>query len=690
MNRLPALLTVASILGLTLLGLGGALVGSARAELPPLIDRELFFGDPQIAGAQLSPDGRWITFLKPYQDVRNIWVKGIDEPFDAARPLTADERPVPGYFWSRDGQYVLYVQDKGGNENYHVYAVDPSQPAQDETGVPPARNLTPVEGARAQIYSVPESRPDEIIVGLNDRNPTYSDIYRVSIKTGERALLWQNDQGLASFSFDLDGQVRMASRQTPDGSTEYLRIDGEELSPIYGVSSTEMAWPIRFHKDGSQVYMRTNKGDDVDLAQLVLLDVASGKTEVVETDPEARVDFGGAVFDPRDEELMATFYVDDRARIYPKDPEVKKDLDVLRQKLPEGELGLTSITEDASIWLVSISSDVDPGSVYVYRRTDGDVELLYRSRPELPSEHLAHMKPIRYEARDGLEIPAYLTLPRGLDAKKLPLVVHPHGGPWARDAWGYDPYAQFLANRGYAVLQPNFRSSTGYGKKFLNAGNKEWGTGAMQHDITDGVQYLIDEGIVDADRIAIYGGSYGGYATLAGVTFTPELYKCAIPYVAPSSLITLIESFPEYWRPFLQGTWYTRVGDPAIEADRKDLKARSPLSFVDRIQVPLLVVHGANDPRVKQAESDQIVVALRDKGHDVEYMVGPDEGHGFRAPMNRMAMAVAMERFLGKHLGGRVQEELPDDLGQHLKGLMLDVESVTVPARTTTESASDR
>jgi dipeptidyl aminopeptidase/acylaminoacyl peptidase len=286
------------------------------------------------------------------------------------------------------------------------------------------------------------------------------------------------------------------------------------------------------------------------------------------------------------------------------------------------------------------------------------------------------MKPIRYRARDGLEIPAYLTLPRGVEAKNLPVVVHPHGGPWARDGWGYDPYAQFLANRGYAVLQMNFRGSTGYGKHFLNAGDHEWGTGAMQNDITDGVKYLIDQGIADPDRVAIFGGSYGGYATLAGVAFTPDLYACAIPYVAPSNLITLVESFPAYWRPWLEGSWFKRVGDPDVEADRLDMIERSPLFKADAIKCPLLVVHGANDPRVKQHESDQIVVALRTKGKDVEYIVAPDEGHGFRAPENRKALAVAMERFLSKHLGGRLQEDVPADTAERLGEITVDVTQV--------------
>ncbi len=333
--------------------------------------------------------------------------------------------------------------------------------------------------------------------------------------------------------------------------------------------------------------------------------------------------------------------------------------------------------------LVAVTRDVDPGSVYLFTRETRELNLVYRSRPDLPSEQLAPMTPIRYTARDGLEIPAYLTLPADIEPNGLPLVLHPHGGPWARDAWGYDPYAQFLANRGYAVLQPNFRCSTGFGKAFLNAGSHEWGTGAMQHDLSDGVRHLVERGIVDEERVCIFGGSYGGYATLAGVTFTPELYACGIPYVAPSNLVTLIESFPEYWKPFLKGSWYLRVGDPSIPEERAELLERSPLEQVEKIRVPLLVVHGANDPRVKQAESDQIVVALREKGAAVEYIVAPDEGHGFTGPENRMALAVAIENFLAKHLGGRRQDEVPDALAAHLGGITVDVATVADPREPT-------
>ena len=643
--------------------------------MPPLLDRELFFGDPEVSGSQLSPDGEWMTFMKPYKGARNIWVKKADEPFDAARPLTADDRPVPGYFWSRDAKHILYVQDKGGDENYHVWAVNPADAIEADTGVPPARDLTPVDGVRAMIFSVPKNAPDIIIVGLNDRDPSYHDVYTVDIASGDRVLLRENSDGIAGWQFDLDGKIRLAVKTIPGGGTELLRVDLQGYTQLATSTFEEELNPIRFHKDGRHCYVTTNVGE-ADLEQLMLMDVETGVMQFVENDPDGEVDFGGASFHPETDELMATFYVGDRVRVYPKTDEAAKIWEGMRKALPDGEIGMNSTTRDMSKMLASVSSDVDPGSVYLYDVKTGKATLQYRSRPELPSEHLAHMKPVRYQARDGLTIYGYLTLPKGKKAENLPVVMYIHGGPWARDHWGYEPYCQFLANRGYAVMQVNYRSSTGYGKSYGNAGNREWGIGAMQHDITDAVQYLIDEGIADPAKVAIFGGSYGGYATLAGVTYTPDLYACGIPYVGPSNLITLIESFPEYWKPFLEGSWYKKVGNPEVEADREDLIARSPLFKCDQIKCPLLVVHGANDPRVKQHESDQIVTALRDKGKDVSYIVAEDEGHGFRAPNNRKALAVAMEKFLSEQLGGRYQEDVRPETAERLAEITVDVSTV--------------
>jgi dipeptidyl aminopeptidase/acylaminoacyl peptidase len=650
----------------------------AADGLPPLLDRELFFGDPQISSAQLSPDGTKLSFIKPYEEVRNIWVKGIAEPFDAAKPITADKRPVPGYFWSRDSKYILYVQDKGGNENFHIYAVDPRAAPDADTGVPAARDLTPIDGIRAMIYAVPKNTPGEIIIGLNERDASYHDVYKIQIATGKRERLIENTQKVGAYIYDLHGRVRLAIRQKDDAGNEILRVDGDELRRIYECSWQESCDPIRIHKDGKRCYMISNKGPEADLSRLMLLDIQSGETEIVESDPEKQVDFGGAEFSEATDELIATYYRGDRLRIYPKNDATKRDLEKFRQELPEEEIGFTSKTRDMNLFLVSVSRDVDPGSVYLYDRKKGQVKLQYRSRPKLPSGNLAKMKAVRYQARDGLSIPAYLTLPRGVEAKKLPTIIFPHGGPTARDYWGYDGYTQFLANRGYAVLQPNYRGSSGYGEKFLNAGNRAWGIGASQHDATDGVKWLISEGISDPDRICIFGGSWGGYMTLAGVTFTPDLYRCGVPYVAPSNLITLLEAIPAYWRPIAKSL-YMRLGDPEVEADRKDMESRSPFFFSERIKVPLLVIQGANDPRVKKAEADSIVVAVRDKGKPVEYLVAPDEGHGFRAPENRLAVAVAMERFLAKHIGGRLQKEVRPGIAKKLAEITVDPASVAMP-----------
>lgn len=647
-------------------------------KLPPLIDRQKFFGDPEIANSQVSPDGRYLTFTKPYEGVMNVWIKAIDEPFDAARPLTADDRPVPGYFWTEDSKYILYVQDKGGNENYHVYAVDPAAEAQEDTGVPPARDLTPLEDVRARIYAVPETTPGTIIVGLNDRDPALHDIYKVDIASGERELLIENDANVAGYSTDLEGNVRLAVRQTGDGGTEIMPVTGGKLGePIYTCSWQETCGPMRFHRDGKRVYLQTNKGDDVDLVRLMLMNAETGETTPVESDPEGEVDFSGAIFSDKTEELIGTVYVGDRQRIYPKSEKLESALEFLRSELPDGEINFSPQTSDDRLVKITVSRDVDPGTVYLYDWEDNSLEKLYETRPELPTEHLAEMQAIRYQARDGLSIPAYVTRPRVDVDQNLPLVLTVHGGPWARDTWGYSPMHQFLANRGYTVMSINFRGSTGYGKKFLNAGNKEWGQ-AMQNDLTDGVRHLIDEGIVDPEQVCIMGGSYGGYATLAGLTFTPDVYKCGVDIVGPSNLITLLNSIPPYWGP-IRKIFTQRMGDPSTEEGRKQLEAQSPLNHVDNIRAPLLVIQGANDPRVKQAESDQIVVSMREKDLPVEYIVAPDEGHGFRGRENRLAMFARIEEFLAEHLGGRHQADMDPDIEQRLDEITVDVASVETP-----------
>ena len=651
-------------------------------ELPPLLDREIFFGDPEITASQVSPDGEYMTFQRPYKDVMNVWIKPIDAGFDEARPLTTGERPVPGHFWSMDSKYVLYVQDKGGNENFHIYAVDPQADAEEDTGVPPARDLTPMEDVRAQIYSLPRSTPGKAIVGINDRDPALHDVYRLDLATGETELLIKNTANVAGWVADHDGKIRLAVRQTEDGGTETLAVDDGELGEmLYQCSWRETCSPMRFHADNDRVWFQTNKGEEVDLTGLYLMDAETGEVEFVERDPEGEVDFGGALFANSDHRLLATRYTGARTRIYPRDEAFGEALEFLRNELPDGEISFSPQTLDDRLVKVVVSRDVDPGTVYLYDWQANTVEKLYESRPELPTEHLAEMQPITYTARDGLEIPAYLTTPKGVESEDLSLVALIHGGPWARDSWGYSSTVQFLANRGYAVLQPNFRGSTGYGKNFLNAGNNEWGE-AMQDDISDGVKHLVKQGIVDADRVCIMGGSYGGYATLAGMTFTPDLYNCGVDIVGPSNLITLLNSIPPYWGP-IRKLFTLRMGDAETEEGKAQMQRQSPLFHVDNISAPLLVIQGANDPRVKQAESDQIVIAMREKNLPVEYIVAPDEGHGFRGEENRMAMYARIEDFLAEHNGGRHQEGMAEDIAERLEKITVDVESVEEPRRAT-------
>ena len=652
---------------------------AAWAEPAPLIDRQLFFGDPEIAGSQISPDGKFIAFVKPLDGTRNVWVKRTEDPFEKARPLTADtKRPIPGYFWSRDGKFILFVQDQGGDENYNVYAVDPAAPPASGQKVPAARNLTDAKKARAEIFAVPKTDPDTIYVGLNDRDPAWHDLYKVKISTGERTLLRKNTERLTYWVFDRKGQLRLATRSAESGDTEVLRVDADGFKKVYSCNVFETCAPVRFHKDGQHVYMITNKGD-ADLIRLVLFDPATGNEELVEADPKGRVDFEDALFSERTDDLIATSYTDERRRLYWKDKAFAADYELLQKKLPGKEVYVGSGTNDEHLFIVSALSDTEPGESYLFDRGSKKLTLQYRLREKLPRQSLAEMKAVRYKSSDGLEIPAYLTLPKGVPAKNLPLVVFPHGGPWGRDEWRYDPFAQFLANRGYAVLQPNFRASTGYGKKFLNAGNHEWGQ-KMQDDITWGVKYLVAEGIADPKRVGIMGGSYGGYATLAGVAFTPDVYAVGVSLFGPSNLITLLQSIPPYWES-IRKIFTERMGDPATPEGRAQLERQSPLSAAGKIKAPLLVIQGSNDPRVNKAESDQIVIALRDRGLPVEYLVAPDEGHGFARPVNNMASFAAAEKFLAKHLGGRAQEDMTPEVATRLAEITVDPKTVTAPVR---------
>ena len=682
---LPGLLRSALALALVLpLAAEGAKAPTAavakKSQLPPLVDRNLFFGNPEIAGAKLSPDGQWIAFLKPWKETRNVWVKKVGEPYSKGRLITADpKRPIPGFFWSRDSKAILFVQDKDGDENFNVYAVDPAAPAAAGKEAPEARNLTAAKGARAMIYDVPKSDPDAIFVGLNDRDAAWHDLYKVRISTGERTLLRKNTERISGWDFDRKGNLRLAQRTTEKGDTEILRVDADAFKVVYTCNIFESAGTSGFHKDGKRVYLETNKGNP-DLSQLVLFDPETGKEELVESDPLKRVDFGAPIFSEVTDELIGTSYRDDRTRIYWRDKAWEADYKLLKAKLPGKELGFASSTDDEKVLLVAAYSDVDPGTTYLFDRRTKKLSVEYVVREKLPRQQMSAMTPIRYKSSDGLEIPAYLTLPKGVSAKKLPLIMFPHGGPWARDGWGFNNYAQFLANRGYAVLAPNFRGSTGYGKKFLNAGNKQWGD-RMQDDITWGVKYLVAKGIADPKRVGIMGGSYGGYATLAGVAFTPDLYAAAVSIVGPSNLLTLLETIPPYWEAG-RIVFHERMGNPNTPEGKKQLERQSPLNSAGKIKTPLMVVQGANDPRVKKAESEQIVIALRDRGFPVEYLCAPDEGHGFARPVNNMAMMAASEKFFAKYLKARYQEGGEADVMKRLPEITVDPKTVVLAKKT--------
>src|SRR5437879_6674559 len=671
------LFALSSIAFTSLLLIASQPAAAQPTRMPPLIDRELFFGATEISGAQISPDGKFIAFVKPFKGTRNVWVKRTEESFDKAKPITADTtRPIPAYFWSRDGKYILFVQDKAGDENYLVYAVNPADALPAGQDVPAARNLTDLKGVRAEIVEVPRNELDILYVAINDRDKAWHDLYKVKISSGERTLVRQNTDRITGWVFDLKGQLRIATRATDSGDTEVLRVDDKVFTKIYSCNVFETCSPIRFHKDGQRVYFETNKGADTDLTKLELFDPATGKEELVESDPLKRVDLGSTSCSEVSDELIATTYEDERTRIYWKDKAFEADYKFLQKQLPGKEIAFASSTKDERLWLLAAYSDTEPGERYLFDRQTKKLTLQYRVREKLNRDYLAPMKAVHYKSSDGLEIPAYLTLPKGAASKNLPVVIFPHGGPWARDGWGYNPFAQFWANRGYAVLQPNFRGSTGYGKKFIDAGNKQWGD-KMQDDITWGVKYLVAEGIADSKHFGIMGGSYGGYATIAGLSFHPDLYAGAVDYVGPSNLITLLENIPPYWESARQ-VFYQRMGDPNSPEGKAQLNRQSPLNSANKIKTPLLVVQGANDPRVNKREADQIVIALRDRGFPVEYIVAPDEGHGFARPVNNMAMFSEAEKFFAKYLNGRYQEGATPEVAQRLRDISVDIKTVTV------------
>lgn len=649
----------------------------ATAQLPPIIPIQQFFNPPEIVAAQISPDGRWLAYLKPYHTKLNVFVRPVAG--GAERRMTSDTtRPIVEYHWSADGKRLLYLQDRGGNENFHIYGV-PVDASPDQ-----ARDLTPFDKARAFVADIPRDLPDRIFIALNNRDPSVFDAYWLDLETGTLTLAAQNPGRFGAFLLDRQHTVRAATGQGPAGETE-VYVKGDSATPWRLVTSypaNETINPLRLAPTGGSLYLTSDHA--AEFARLVRLDLATAAETVVSQDPLGAADVSDVLFGEGTDSVLWVGYNADTTRIYGQNPAVTRDIARIR-RLHDGTPTVTSMTRDEQRWVVSFDSPTDPGVTYLFDRRTGRSQFLFRPRPWLKPAQLAAMKPISFAARDGLTINGYLTVPKGIAARKLPMVLLVHGGPWARDDWGYQPEVQLLANRGYAVLQVNYRGSTGYGRRFYNAAVHEF-AGAMHADLIDGVSWAVKQGVADPGRVCIYGGSYGGYATLVGVSFTPETFRCAIDYVGPSSLITLVESFPPYWRPFMEGSWYRFVGDPAKPADREDMWKRSPLSRVDSIRTPLLIVQGLNDPRVTKKEADQLAVALRDRGVKVRYIIASNEGHGFLNPDNRLVLYRSMEEFFAGYLGGRVQKEPPPGVEARLKLMTVDVDTLKAAPPDTTRA----
>lgn len=618
-----------------------------------LIPRDVLFGDPDRAQVSISPDGQWLGYLAPKDGVLNVWVAPAKD-LDAAVPVTHDtERGIAAYGWTYLESTLIYLQDTAGDENWKLFSVDV---VSGET-----RLLTPESGVRAEIVSDSPKYPDEIVVGLNDRIPQLFDLYRINLRTGERTLLYENE-GLNAFLLDQDFNVRFGIVMTPDGGMLVLAATDEGWAPFMQVSMEDAMNTIPLILDPSGTKMYALDSRERETAALVELDLETGETKVIHEDPKADVD--QVMIHPTDWTIQAAASTYARRTWHIVDPAIEKDFTFL-STVADGEMNVVSRTLDDKTWIVAYIVDDGPVRYYRYDRPEQKAEFLFTNSEALEGRTLANMHSVIIPSRDGLELVSYLTLPPGepfgddvRPKQPLPLVLEVHGGPWARDYWGYNAVHQWLANRGYAVLSVNFRSSRGFGKAFLNAGNRQWG-GKMHDDLLDAVQWAVEQGIADPNKICISGGSYGGYAALVGLTMTPDVFACGISVVGPSNLVTLLESIPPYWESQVE-LFTTRVGDHRTPEGREFLTQRSPLTYADRIKKPLLIAQGANDPRVAQAESDQIVAAMQRHDIPVTYVLYPDEGHGFVRPENQLSFYAVQEAFLHQHLGGRF-EPIGDD-----------------------------
>jgi dipeptidyl aminopeptidase/acylaminoacyl peptidase len=620
------------------------------AEHPLLIPREVLFGNPVRTMPRLSPDGCRMGYLAPDHGVLNVWVRTVGAEDD--RVITADrQRGIRAYFWAEDNRHVLYVQDRDGDENWHLFAVN----LDDGT----TRDLTPFEATRVDDVITDRRHPDEVLVALNRRDPQAFDLHRVHLASGSIQPEAENPGHYVGWLTDHEFCVRGATAALPNGGFQLLvsRAPGQEFEPLLTWGPEDNGAALSFTADGQGLYIEDNLESDT--TQLYVLNLDGRGKQVLSYRKD--VDVGPVLLHPTEHHVQAVGHNLHRLEWTVLDESIREDIERLATVNP-GELSLVSRDRDDRHWLMAYTADREPVRYYAYDRETRMTTFVFSNRPDLETFTLAEMRPVTIRSRDGLALYSYLTLPWGVEPKNLPLVLNVHGGPWARDSWGYDAEAQWLANRGYAVLQVNFRGSIGFGKSFLNAGNREWGA-KMHDDLIDAVEWAVREGFADRRKVAIYGGSYGGYAALAGAAFTPDVFCCAVDIVGPSNIVTLIRSIPPYWAPLMHN-FRVRVGD--VETERDFLQARSPLFQADRMRIPLLIAQGANDPRVKQAESEQIVEALRGKGKEVEYLLFPDEGHGFARPENRMAFYAAAEQFLARNMGGRV--EPPTTEGDELPG----------------------
>ncbi len=620
------------------------------ADSHPLIPREHLFGNPSRSQGKVSPDGNWLSWLAPYNGVMNIWLAPRDDQAAAKVITQSEDRPIPQYLWTLDANAILYIQDKGGDENYLLYKID-IETLEEST-------LTPFEETRIDIVGSSHSMKDRLLIGLNNRDPQYHDVHLLNLHTGEMELVYEN-HSFAGFMADDTLTLRMAMRQNDAGGTDYFRVVDnvvdEEPFETTAMEDSLTTSPAGYTRDGSLLYWLDSRGRNT--AALYKQDTATGERKLIAEDDKA--DIGGTIRDPITGVIEAYSVNYLRTNWTAIDPDLKASLDWLGERL-SGDYGLSSRTEDDSVWTVWNDPLTAPISTYIYDRTTQTLTHFYTTRPELEGAPLQPMHPVEIASRDGLTLPSYLTLPVGSDpdgsgrpSVPVPMVLLVHGGPWARDGYGFNSLHQMLANRGYAVLSVNFRGSTGFGKDFTNAANKQWGL-KMHDDLIDAVDWAIGEGIAPADKVAIMGGSYGGYATLAGLTFTPEKFACGVDIVGPSNLETLLSTIPPYWAPMVK-VFHERMGNPETEEGLELLKAASPLYSADKIVKPLLIAQGANDPRVKQAESDQIVGAMKAADIPVTYVLYPDEGHGFAKPSNNMAFFAIAENFLAECLGGRAE-----------------------------------